>query len=102
MQMKLCVTNGSSTLRRVFLFFALGLLSAQLSFAAGAATNMVAGAKLKGAETPEKLIKQMADYSRAGDSTNLLNCFDTSTKVHEIGAKSFAISIEIVKAKADL
>ena len=63
---------------------------------------MVAGAKLKGTETPEKLIKQMADYSRAGDSTNLLNCFDTSTKVHEIGAKSFAISIEIVKAKADL
>ena len=56
----------------------------------------------KGAETPEKLIKQISDYCRAGDSANLLSCFDTSTRVHEIGAKTFAVSIELAKAKMEV
>ena len=56
----------------------------------------------KGAETPEKLIKQIADYCRAGDSASLLSCFDTSTRVHEIGAKTFAVSIELAKAKMEV
>ena len=56
----------------------------------------------KAAETPEKLINQIADYCRAGDSSNLLSCFDTSTRVHEIGAKTFATSIELAKAKMEV
>lgn len=56
----------------------------------------------KGAETPEKLIKQIADDCRTGDSTNLLSCFDSSTKVHEIGARTFAVSIELAKAKMEV
>jgi hypothetical protein len=56
----------------------------------------------KGAETPQKLIKQIADDCRSGDSTNLLSCFDTSTRVHEIGAKTFAVSIELAKAKMEV
>jgi hypothetical protein len=65
-------------------------------------STSAAMAASKGAETPEKLIKQIADDCRAGDSTNLLSCFDTSTRVHEIGAKTFAVSIELAKAKIEV
>jgi hypothetical protein len=77
------------------------LFVANVCNAAGA-TNSASVVNGKGAETPEKLISRIAECCLAGDSTNLLKCFDTSTKVKEIGAKSFAISIEIVKAKMEL
>jgi hypothetical protein len=74
--------------------------------AADKATNAATAAseqkREKGGETPEKLISQIAAYCLAGDSTNLLNCFDTSTKIHDLGAKSFAVSIELAKAKVNL
>ena len=69
--------------------------------AADSSTNAAVPAP-KGADTPEKLIKQIADYCRTGDSADLLSCFDTSTKVHEIGAKTFAVSIELAKAKMEV
>jgi len=69
--------------------------------AADPSTNTPVAAP-KGADTPEKLIKQIADYCRAGDSTNLLSCFDSSSRVHEIGAKTFAVSIELAKAKMEV
>lgn len=78
-----------------------GMLLTNPCRAADPSTNAPTAAP-KGTDTPEKLIKQIADYCRAGDSANLLSCFDTSTKVHEIGAKTFAVSIELAKAKMEV
>src|SRR4051812_46070938 len=102
MRTKTFLTNFPAILRAFLLASLFSVSFVRLSPAADVSSKATAGARLKGAERPEKLISQIAQYSLMGDSTNLLNCFDTSTKVHEIGAKSFAISIELAKAKGEL
>src|SRR5215472_11881966 len=50
--------------------------SAVLDLSAAPTTNSAPIAAQKGAETPEKLISRISGYCLAGDSTNLLLCFD--------------------------
>src|SRR5689334_17434759 len=84
------------------LFVALVLAAHSIVQVSHAGPTNAAPVAAMGADTPEKLISRISNCCLIGDSTNLLLCFDTSTKAQEVGAKSFAISIELAKAKAEL